>query len=84
MRIKLGFYFLWILSDGINNAAGLGFSGYDALGNAKWDITTNIFLWDMEFSMSLRTVATSWNVTTSLWLRRYGTVLLFTALRVFL
>ena len=45
MRIKLGFYFIWILTDSINNAVGLGFNGYDeSTGNAKWDLTTNIII----------------------------------------
>lgn len=71
MQIKCGYYFIWLLSDSVNNAAGLGFRGYDSKGNPQWDLASNIFLLDMECAMNLRTVANSWNVTTSRWLRRY-------------
>lgn len=70
LQIKCGYYFIWFLSDCVNNAAGLGFSGYDSKGNPQWDLASNVFILDMEFAMNLRTVANSWNVTTSLWLRR--------------
>ena len=36
------YYHAWILSEAVCNASGLGFSGYDAKGNAKWDIATNV------------------------------------------
>ena len=64
------YYFIWMLTDSIQNAAGLGFSGYDEKGRAQWDIVTNVRVWDCEFGMNFRSVATGWNVTTSKWLRR--------------
>jgi lysophospholipid acyltransferase 1/2 len=70
MRVKLGFYFIWLLADSINNAAGLGFSGYDALGNPQWDLASNIFFLEMELAMSVRTIANNWNLSTARWLRR--------------
>ena len=72
LRVKLGFHFIWTLSDCINNAAGLGFSGYDAHGNALWDLTTNVNVYKFELAMNPRTVANQWNITTSRWLRRYA------------
>ena len=70
-HIRLGYYFIWTLAESISNAAGLGFSGYDSVGNAQWDLATNVHILDVEFAMHLRTVANNWNVKTSLWLRRY-------------
>ena len=38
----------WVLADAVNNASGLGFNGYDANGNAKWDLVTNVRILDLE------------------------------------
>ena len=65
------FYFVFALNDSISNAAGLGFEGYDSHGNPKWDLASNVNIVEMELSVSLRTTANTWNVTTSRWLRRY-------------
>jgi lysophospholipid acyltransferase 1/2 len=70
MRVKLGFHFIWTLSDCVNNAAGLGFSGYDAHGNAVWDLTTNLDFLKFELAMNPRIIANEWNITTARWLRR--------------
>jgi len=32
----------FILSDAVNNAAGLGFNGYDKSGLPRWDLITNV------------------------------------------
>ena len=69
--IRCRYYFVWILSDSISNAAGLGFEGYDRLNQAKWGLATNIYVVDMELSMNIRTSINSWNVTSARWLRRY-------------
>ena len=70
LHIRCRYYFIWLLADSINNATGLGFSGYDELGQPRWDMATNMFVRDVELGMNLRTIANSWNVRTSLWLRR--------------
>ena len=69
--IRCRYYFIFILCDSINNAAGLGFSGYDELGRAQWDIAANMHVWTVESGLSIRTIANGWNVVTSKWLRRY-------------
>ena len=74
MRIKLSFYFIWVLTDCINNAAGLGFSGFDAMGNAVWDLTSNVNIVEFETAMNPRNSASSWNTTTAKWLRRSATL----------
>lgn len=69
-RLRGRYYFIWLLAESGNNCAGLGFAGYDEKGRAKWDLVSNINLWDIEFALNLRSVATGWNVNTGLWLRR--------------
>lgn len=32
----------------MNNAAGLGFNGYDDKGNAKWDLLNNVKIYELE------------------------------------
>ncbi|XP_005101404.1 membrane-bound O-acyltransferase domain-containing protein 2 [Aplysia californica] len=64
------YYFAWVLADAINNAAGLGFSGYDSQGNPKWDLTDNVDILGVELSTSLKVNIDSWNKKTLIWLRR--------------
>lgn len=45
-RVK--YYLAWVLADAVNNASGLGFNGYDEAGNAKWDLVTNINIFELE------------------------------------
>ena len=40
-----------MLADLVNNASGLGFNGYDANGNARWDLVTNINIMNLEVSL---------------------------------
>ncbi|GFO35676.1 lysophospholipid acyltransferase 2, partial [Plakobranchus ocellatus] len=67
---KHKYYFAWILGDALNNAAGLGFSGYDAQGNPQFDLTDNVDVYGVEFSTSLKVNIDSWNKKTLVWLRR--------------
>ncbi|RUS86504.1 hypothetical protein EGW08_005754, partial [Elysia chlorotica] len=67
---KHKYYFAWILGDALNNAAGLGFSGYDAQGNPQFDLTDNVDVYGVEFSSSLKVNIDSWNKKTLIWLRR--------------
>lgn len=49
--IRFKYYFAWLLADAICNNSGLGFSGYDKDGNAKWDLITNIYVLSFEVSI---------------------------------
>ena len=69
-RIRTRYYFTWLISDSINNLAGLGFNGYDDLGRPRWDLVSNIYPMGLEFPLNFRDVATRWNALTSNWLRR--------------
>ncbi|XP_065897967.1 lysophospholipid acyltransferase 6-like isoform X2 [Dysidea avara] len=68
--IRARYYFIWIMSDSGCNAAGLGFSGYNKLGYAQWDIASGMDVFGIEFGTSLRNIVNSWNIATSNWLRR--------------
>ena len=70
LRIHCRYYFIWILIDNINNFAGLGFNGYDKLGRTRWDMVTNVYVWDVELALNMRDIATRWNALTSNWMRR--------------
>ena len=64
---------LYILftAESICNAAGLGFCGYDAQGNAKWDLVKNGDPIGVEFATNFRGVIQNWNIQTATWLKRY-------------
>lgn len=72
LRIRTRYYFVWLLSESINNAAGLGFCGYDQEGGAKWNLISNLFIVEIELATSIHTIASKWNAQTALWLRRYA------------
>ncbi|KAL5493207.1 hypothetical protein EMCRGX_G014354 [Ephydatia muelleri] len=69
VHTRMRYYFIWLLTESINNYIGLGFSGYKE-GKPVWDVCKNVHLLDAEFGTNFRAVINGWNVTTSLWLRR--------------
>ncbi|XP_033763817.1 membrane-bound O-acyltransferase domain-containing protein 2-like [Pecten maximus] len=64
------YYFAWKLGELSNLGAGLGFRGYDDEGKEKWDLLTNIKIWQLETSNSLKVFIDSWNLNTVIWFRR--------------
>ena len=70
------FYFVFFLNDSISNAAGLGFEGYDNQNRPKWGLASNVDVMGLEFSISLRNFLNSWNITSSLWIRRSATIII--------
>ena len=45
---RFKYYFAWIFSDAICNNAGFGFNGFDENGKARWNLMTNVNLWEVE------------------------------------
>ncbi|XP_032810757.2 membrane-bound glycerophospholipid O-acyltransferase 1-like [Petromyzon marinus] len=64
------YYFAWTLADAINNAAGFGFNGYDKNGRSKWDLVSNLNIWNIETATSFKMFIDNWNIQTALWLKR--------------
>ncbi|XP_029569804.1 membrane-bound O-acyltransferase domain-containing protein 2 [Salmo trutta] len=64
------YYFIWTLSDAINNAAGFGFNGYNKDGSPRWDLISNLRILDIEFATSFKMFLDNWNIQTALWLKR--------------
>uniref|UniRef100_A0AAZ3PEQ0 Membrane bound O-acyltransferase domain containing 2a n=1 Tax=Oncorhynchus tshawytscha TaxID=74940 RepID=A0AAZ3PEQ0_ONCTS len=64
------YYFIWTLSDAINNAAGFGFNGYNKDGTPRWDLISNLRILDIEFATSFKMFLDNWNIQTALWLKR--------------
>lgn len=62
------FYFAWLISEGANNMAGLGFKGLDSDGNADWTGLTNLKTYKVEFADNLKCVLDNWNIQTQRWL----------------
>lgn len=56
------YYFAFILSEAVNNAAGLGFNGFDDKGIPKWDLLTNVRPLKLELATSLKVVIDEWNM----------------------
>ncbi|XP_064382588.1 lysophospholipid acyltransferase 2-like [Halichondria panicea] len=67
---RLKYYFLWYLVDSVNNTCGLGFSGYDTLGQPKWDLVSDINFAEIEAAPNIRALSTYWHATAGKWLRR--------------
>lgn len=63
------FYFL---VESISNAGGLGFSGYDEHGHAKWDLVRCVDVLKFEFGKNIREQTLAWNIFTQTWLKRYA------------
>lgn len=70
LGFRCKYYFLWYLVDSINNSCGLGFRGYDQVGQAKWDLVTNIDVFKIELGPNIRTLSTYWHAMAGLWIRR--------------
>jgi len=68
--LRARYYFVWIFSEAVCNAAGFGFNGYNEDGSEKWDLLTNIRIHKIETASSMKVLLDNWNIQTSLWLRR--------------
>ncbi|PKU35442.1 hypothetical protein llap_14254 [Limosa lapponica baueri] len=51
---KPKYYFAWTLADAVNNAAGYGFSGVDEKGTFRWDLLSNLNIWNIEIRNNCR------------------------------
>ncbi|KOC59675.1 Lysophospholipid acyltransferase 2 [Habropoda laboriosa] len=69
MLVRFKYYHAWIFADAICNNSGLGFSGIDEKGEAKWDLFSNVDVSGFEMSLSLRDSIEHWNKGTNRWLR---------------
>ncbi|XP_072365801.1 lysophospholipid acyltransferase 1 isoform X1 [Scyliorhinus torazame] len=63
------YYFAWTLADAINNAGGFGFNGLDENGNLRWDLISNLNIWNIETATSFKMCLDSWNIQTGAWLK---------------
>ncbi|XP_046858597.1 lysophospholipid acyltransferase 2-like isoform X2 [Xenia sp. Carnegie-2017] len=68
--VKMRYYFAWTFGDGVINAAGMGFNGYDKNGEQRWDAFTNIKVKNIELATNARTILENWNICTEKWLKR--------------
>ncbi|XP_068787795.1 lysophospholipid acyltransferase 1 isoform X3 [Struthio camelus] len=67
---KPKYYFAWTLADAVNNAAGYGFSGVDERGIFRWDLLSNLNIWNIETATSFKMYIENWNIQTAAWLKR--------------
>ena len=70
LAAKFRYYYAWMFADGVVNAAGMGFNGYDENGKALWDKFTNIKPKHIEFATNVRGFLRNWNILTERWLKR--------------
>ncbi|XP_044150129.1 lysophospholipid acyltransferase 1 [Bufo gargarizans] len=70
MACKPKYYFAWTLADAVNNAAGYGFNGIDENGNYRWDLISNLNIWNIEMATSFKMYIDNWNIQTAAWLKR--------------
>ncbi|XP_037983529.1 lysophospholipid acyltransferase 1 isoform X5 [Motacilla alba alba] len=64
------FCFLSTPTDAVNNAAGYGFSGVDERGTFRWDLLSNLNIWNIETATSFKMYIENWNIQTAAWLKR--------------
>lgn len=67
---RLKYYVAWHLGEAISNTTGFGFNGYDSSGRPKWNLISNMDMWNFETSSNFRNTIHAWNKTTQSWLRR--------------
>uniref|UniRef100_A0A4W3HMV3 Membrane bound O-acyltransferase domain containing 1 n=1 Tax=Callorhinchus milii TaxID=7868 RepID=A0A4W3HMV3_CALMI len=67
--VRPKYYFAWTLADAINNAAGYGFNGIDENGNFRWDLISNLNIWNIETATSFKMCLDNWNIQTLFWLK---------------
>lgn len=46
--VRCKYYHAWLLADAICNNSGLGFNGYNADGSPRWDLISNIDIFNFE------------------------------------
>ncbi|XP_069764066.1 lysophospholipid acyltransferase 1 isoform X2 [Narcine bancroftii] len=63
------YYFAWTLADAVNNAGGFGFNGLDKNGNLRWDLISNLNIWNIETATSFKMCLDNWNIQTGAWLK---------------
>ncbi|ESO09652.1 hypothetical protein HELRODRAFT_183969, partial [Helobdella robusta] len=63
------YYFAWSLGEASNISAGLGFNGYNAHGEARWDLVDNAVISKTELATGIKQFIDNWNKTTNYWLR---------------
>lgn len=68
--LRLNYYTHWKISECVNNAVGLGFSGYSTTGDALWNGLSDGDAFEIETSSNISAFARLWNRTTATWLRR--------------
>ncbi|XP_046698158.1 ghrelin O-acyltransferase [Silurus meridionalis] len=68
--LRLNYYVHWKISECVNNATGLGFSGYSTAGGVLWNGLSDGDAFEIESSSNISTFARLWNKTTATWLRR--------------
>lgn len=63
-------YCLYLIVEGICNAAGFGYNGTDENGTSIWNITQSIDVFNFEFGTNIREQTIAWNMSTANWIRR--------------
>ncbi|CAE7187411.1 unnamed protein product [Rhizoctonia solani] len=63
------YYGAWSLTEGAAVLSGLGFNGFNASGQPRWDKTANIDIKNIEFAPNFKVLLDSWNINTNVWLR---------------
>ncbi|KAJ2084076.1 Lysophospholipid acyltransferase [Coemansia sp. RSA 988] len=69
--VRAAYYTAWKMSEGACILTGLGFDGYDKLGNPRWLDIANIRVRDVELGSSIKQLIDSWNIGTNTWLRHH-------------
>jgi len=67
--VRQRYYFAWSVTEAAGISAGLGFSGFNKLGEPQWDVIKNSNIRNIENGSSIKLIIDGWNTKTALWLR---------------
>ena len=51
MLVRFKYYHAWLFADAICNNSGLGFNGFDENNQARWDLVSNVNIFEFEVSI---------------------------------
>ncbi|TFK96340.1 MBOAT, membrane-bound O-acyltransferase family-domain-containing protein [Pterulicium gracile] len=63
------YYAVWTLTEGASILTGLGFNGFKASGEPRWNGAANVKPMEIEFPSNFKVLFDSWNMNTNIWLR---------------
>jgi len=65
------YYYAWFMGEAAANTIGITFNGLDANGEAKWDRTVMVRLYEFKIADCAKGIIDNWNIPCQHWLKYY-------------